>query len=80
MNVGDQVIVADPDSFLADLRNKVKNGRVGEITRIRDDGYAFVTFPAVGRRKEFKHAFRPSFLEKADPETVAAPTAPKPKM
>lgn len=76
MKVGDKVIVNDPDSFIAEVRNKVRDGRVGEIVRVRDDDSAFVVFPKMGRRKEYRHAFRSRFLSPADPEAGQYPNAP----
>lgn len=77
MKIGEQVVVTDPDSFIAEVRDKVKAGRVGEVLRVRDDGYALVVFPSIGRRKEFKHAFRFSFLAPVEP---APGPSHKPKM
>lgn len=83
MEIGDKVIVTDPDGFVADVRNKIKDGRVGEVVRLRDDDYALVSFPQVGRRKEFRHAFRLRFLEPAPlapAPAAAAPSPSKPKI
>lgn len=76
MQVGSQVIVKDPNDFLAEVRNKVKDGRVGEIVRLRDDDSVMVSFPKVGRRKEYRHAFRAIFLSPADPVVEQDPVAP----
>lgn len=70
--VGDRVIINDPDSFLAEVRNKVARGRQGEIVSLRDDDYAIVRFPAQGRRKEFRHAFRMHWLSPAPAAVTAA--------
>lgn len=66
--VGDLVVVADPDGFVAEVRNKVKNGRVGEVVRVRDDSDCMVSFPKAGNRKQFRHAFRQTWLSPAPPE------------
>lgn len=84
MKIGDQVIVTDPDGYVAEVRNKIKNDRVGEIVRLDEgDDYAYVRFPAVGRRKEFRHQFRLRFLRPADTLEQAAevspPTVPPPR-
>ena len=75
--IGDQVFVNDPDGYVADLRSKIKNGRVGEIVKLQDGdpNFAYVRFPGGGRRKELRHAFRLSALSLA-PTTEAEP---KPK-
>ena len=75
MNIGDQVVVSDPEGFVAEVRNKIKNGRVGEIVKMDDADYALVCFPAVGRRKQFRHHFRVKLLEAAPAADITPPAA-----
>lgn len=65
--VGDRVIVRDPDDYIAEVRNKIRNGRVGEIRSFQasDPGIAWVVFPGAGRRKEYRHQFRVDALAPA---------------
>lgn len=55
MEIGQKVRLKDIDSFMSEVRNKCKNGRVGIITGFtRPIRYPLVTFPAEGRKKEFR--------------------------
>lgn len=64
---GDLVVVLCPDDYVASLRNKIKAGRVGVIEHFfdHDPSYAWVRFPAVGRKKELRHQFRVKGLARA---------------
>lgn len=65
--VGDRVVVSEPDDYLAEVRNKVRGGRVGEIRSFQahNTEMAWVVFPAAGRRKEYRHQFRVGALAPA---------------
>lgn len=82
MKIGDLVVVSDPEGYVAEVRNKIKDGRVGEIVNLDDrEDYAMVRFPATTRRKEFRHRFRTRFLEPAvqvDPPSITPPRRPTP--
>jgi hypothetical protein len=62
--VGTRVRCADPDGFLASVRNKLRD-REGVVERHQMfSGAPIVKFPAAGRRREFKWVPpRPSDLE-----------------
>lgn len=70
IRVGDSVFVKpdEAESYVAAIRNKIKDGRVGEVKRHREWTNDFIVeFPAAGRKQMFRHHFRASYLQKVDP-------------
>ena len=63
--IGQKVRLKDIDSFLSEVRNKCGNGRVGIVTgHTSQSNHPLVTFPPVGRKKEFRFGqCRESWLE-----------------
>lgn len=69
IEVGDRVFVKpeEAEGYVAAIRNKIKDRRVGEVRVRREWGNDFIVeFPAVGRKKVFRHNFRPSYLQKVE--------------
>jgi len=55
LQIGQKVRLKDIESFLSEVRSKAGNGRVGVITGFTEPSrYPLVTFPAQGRKKEFR--------------------------
>lgn len=74
---GDWVIVTTPEDYIAQVRNRIKGGRPGEVVNVREDGDSvFVRFPAQGRRQEYKHHFRVRALAPVDGPGVAVDPKP----